>query len=168
MANQIEIERKYVIKKPDIDSLRKECGYTESRIVQIYLESEPGVTHRVRERRYSDSVIYTETRKTRIDSMSAHEEEHEISEAQFLNLSRKIREGTRPVLKTRHTFEYKGVTFEIDVYPDWKETAIMETELNSRDEKVEIPSVLEIVKDVTGDSRYSNAAMSRVFPDELI
>jgi len=168
MGNQIEIERKYVIKKPNIDSLRRERGYTESRIVQIYLESESGVTHRVRERRYSDSVIYTETRKTRIDYMSSHEEEHEISEAEFLSLSRKIKEGTRPILKTRYTFEYNGVTFEIDVYPDWKETAIMETELDSREKMVEIPSVLEIVKDVTGDSRYSNAAMSRAFPDELI
>ena len=168
MANQIEIERKYVIKKPDIDRLRKERGYTESRIVQIYLKSDPGVTHRVRERRYSDSVVYTETKKTRIDSMSSHEEEHEINEAEFHSLSRKIREGTRPVLKTRYTFEYKDVTFEIDVYPDWKNTAIMETELDSRDEEVEIPSILEIIKDVTGDRRYSNSAMSRTFPDELL
>ena len=168
MANQIEIERKYVIKMPDLDLIEKIEGYSVSRIVQIYLESEKGVTHRVRKRTFSDREIYTETKKIRIDSVSAHEDENEISAARFAELSAKMKAGTRPVIKSRHTFPFCGVTIEIDVYPDWKRSAIMETELGSRDQDVAFPDFLEIVSEVSGDGRYSNAAMAQRFPDELI
>ena len=169
MPSQVEIERKYVIKMPDLARLVTEAEYTESRIVQIYLSSEAGVTHRVRSRSFSDNVtVYTETKKTRIDGMSAHEEEKEISESEFLTLSKGIKAGTRPVIKTRYTFLLGGVTFEIDVYPDWNKTAIMETELKSREESVKMPPFIEIVREVTGDRSYSNAAMAESFPRELI
>ena len=168
MSNQIEIERKYVIKKPSLDVIREKDGYTESAIVQIYLSSEEGVTRRVRKRSFPSRVIYTETKKTRIDSVSSYEEEREISEAEFLTLSRNVKEGTRPVIKTRYTFLFCGVTFEIDVYPDWEKTAIMETELENRETCAAMPDFIEIVSEVTGDRRYSNASMAHAFPDELI
>jgi CYTH domain-containing protein len=168
MKNQIEIERKYVIKMPSISFLRQEEGYTESRIVQIYLDSEKGITHRIRSRKYADFTEYTETKKTRVDSMSAVEEEREISEEEFLCLSKKIKSGTLPVIKTRYTFLYKGVTVEIDVYPAWERSAILETELETRDYAAEFPPFIEIIREVTGDKRYSNAAMSESFPEEII
>ena len=43
----------------------------------------------------------------------------------------------------------------------------METELESREEEVEFPSFIEILREVTGDKAYSNAAMSRTFPAEI-
>lgn len=128
--------------------------------MQIYLASEHGITHRVRKRSFGDSEIYTETKKIRIDSISSVEEEKEISESEFQILSRNIRPGTRPVIKTRYTFDYKGVTFEIDMYPAWRRTAIMETELESREESVEMPDFIEIVREVTGQHRYSNSSMA--------
>ncbi|MBR5144843.1 MAG: hypothetical protein IKW53_07320, partial [Clostridia bacterium] len=36
------------------------------------------------------------------------------------------------------------------------------------EEQVEIPEFISIIKDVTGDKKYSNAAMSRSFPEEII
>ena len=44
----------------------------------------------------------------------------------------------------------------------------METELENRESKVKIPDFLEILREVTGDKSYSNAAMSRDFPPEDI
>ena len=164
----LEIERKYVIEKPQIDKMR-ECGaYTSSEIVQIYLDSETGVTRRVRSRTYPDGrVQYFETEKQRVDEMSSIEREREITKVEFDNFSLQIAQDTRPIIKTRHTFDYLGQTFEIDVYPEWERTAVMETELPSRDTEVEMPDFIHIAVEVTGDKRYSNAAMSRKFPDEL-
>ena len=164
----LEIERKYVIEKPQIDKMR-ECGaYTSSEIVQIYLDAEAGVTRRVRSRAYPDGrVQYFETEKRRVDEMSAEEREREITKAEFDNFSLQIAQDTRPIIKTRHTFDYLGQTFEIDVYPEWERTCIMETELPSRDTEVNMPSFIRILADVTGDNRYSNAAMSKSFPEEL-
>ena len=168
MSKQVEIERKYVIKMPNVELLKTKEGYSESNIVQIYLSSDAGVTHRVRKRSFEGFVQYTENKKIRIDTMSAYEEEREISEAEFLSLSGKIKEGTRPVIKTRYTFDFCGVTFEIDVYPDWKRSAILETELESRDVSVKMPEFIEIISEVTGDRSYSNASMAHAFPEELI
>jgi CYTH domain-containing protein len=167
-VTNLEIERKYVIEKPQIDKMR-ECGaYTSSDIVQIYLDAEAGVTRRVRSRAYPDGrAQYFETEKRKIDEMSAEEREREITKAEFDNFSLQIAQDTRPITKTRHTFDYIGQTFEIDVYPEWERTCIMETELPSRDTEVKMPSFIRIIADVTGDKRYSNAAMSRSFPEEI-
>ena len=164
----LEIEKKYIILIPDLEKLSRLDGYTKSDIIQTYLTSSKGVTHRVRRRAYADRVVYTETKKIRIDAVSSFEDEREISEACFSELSRNIREGSHPVIKTRHTFVLGEQTYEIDVYPEWKDTAIMETELKSREAIADIPSFIEIVKDVTGDHRYSNSAMSHAFPEESV
>ena len=164
----VEIERKYIIRMPDFTVLSAQPEYTKSDIIQIYLESELGVTHRVRCRRYSDRVEYIENRKTRIDSISSTEMETVIDESRFDELAQGILEGTRPILKTRHTFTFAGQTFEIDIYPEWTSTAVMETELQSREERAEIPPFIEIISEVTGDKTYSNASMSRSFPPEVI
>ena len=162
----IEIEKKYIIEMPDVTSLCGMDGYSESEILQIYLRGEEGVTHRVRRRRIGDAVTFTETKKIRIDKMSATEIEGEISEERFLALSLEQKAGTRPINKTRHAFFYLGQLFEIDVYPEWKNTAIMETELAYRETIVDFPECIRILRDVTGDKSYSNAAMSRSFPKE--
>ena len=100
--------------------------------------------------------------------MSSIEEEGEISAIEYEGLLSLIKEGTRPILKKRHTFVYKQQVFEIDVYPEWQKSAIMETELPSREADPEIPEFIEILREVTGDKSYSNASMSRAFPAEII
>lgn len=164
----IEIERKYIILMPDTEMLSSLEGYTESEIVQTYLSSPPGVTRRVRKRSFSDITRYYETGKTRIDNMSSVEEEGEISADEYEKLLAEILDGTRPILKKRYTFIYKEQVFEIDIYPEWQRSAIMETELPSRDADPEIPYFIKILREVTGDKAYSNASMSRVFPREII
>ena len=162
----VEIEKKYIIAMPDLKEFCTMEGYSSSQIEQIYLPTSDGSTHRVRRRTENGRVRFTETRKVRIDEMSATEIEGEISEERYLALSANPKEGTVPINKVRHKFFYLGQMFEIDIYPAWKNTAIMETELDSRERVVEIPKFLKIIRDVTGDKRYSNAAMSHSFPKE--
>ena len=162
----IEIERKYIIKKPTENKLSELSGYTKSEILQIYLDSEVGITHRIRMRKRDGRAIYTETVKQRIDRISAYEDEHEITEEKFNELRKLQRRGTKAVHKVRYTFAYHGKTFEVDEYPKWRKTCIMEIELNSRDEKIDFPPYIEVIKEVTGNKSYSNASMSHSFPKE--
>lgn len=168
MINNLEIEKKYVIEMPDADVLRGLDGYTESEIVQIYLRSTPGVTHRIRKRTCGGRVTYTETEKRRVDSMSALESEGEIDGARFDALALEMREGSAPVLKKRITFLYDGQLFEIDIYPQWQRSCIMELELPARDAEIRLPPFIGLIADVTGYREYSNSSMSARFPDELI
>ena len=164
----IEIERKFIIEKPDVDLLRGLPGFSESRIVQIYVHSLENVTHRVRSREIDGEVVYTETKKQRIDKMSALEDEREISREQFVSISADIKEGTSPINKVRYTFLANEKLFEMDVYPEWKNTCILEIELSDREEKIVFPGFIKIVEEVTGNRAYSNASMARSFPEESI
>ena len=163
----VEIERKYVIRMPDLTVLRGMDCYTVSEIEQTYLESEPHVTHRVRKRVYAEGAVYTETKKVRIDKISSYEEERQIDEAEYERLLGRIRYGTRTLTKTRHTFVFSGQTFEVDIYPEWKESCILETELSSRDTEVKMPTCISVIGEVSGDKRYTNASMAVEFPKEI-
>lgn len=162
----VEIERKYIIEMPDLALLRGMRDYTVSEIEQIYLDSPVGITHRIRRRAYSDRVEYTETKKVRIDKSSAYEDEHTITEGEYAELRTRRAPDSVALSKMRYTFGYSGLTFEVDIYPDWTRTCIMETELPSRDTAVDMPPFVSIVEEVTGKREYSNASMSRKFPKE--
>ena len=168
MKNNTEIERKFIIALPDLKMLSRLEGYDKSEIEQTYLESPPHVTHRVRARRRANSVVFTETKKVRIDKMSAYEDEREIGVSEYRERLENIKDGTRTLYKTRHVFAYADHMIEIDVYPEWRETAVMEIELSSRDEKIELPAYTRVIREVTGMREYSNAAMSERFPDEIL
>lgn len=162
----IEIERKYIISMPMPADMAAMSGYSADSITQTYLISPEGVTRRVRRRESASGVRYYETVKRRIDGMSAHEEEREITREEYSAKLAQIADGTRPIEKVRHVFVYGGQTFEVDVYPEWKRTAILETELPSRTQSVEFPEFIRIIREVTGIREYSNAAMAIKFPAE--
>lgn len=168
LVRGVEIERKFVIVMPDVARLATECDYTVSEIEQIYLRGSKGTTRRVRRRRMGDVTRYYETVKTRIDKMSVIEDEGEITEAEYTALTAEILEGTTPIHKTRHTFSYRGITVEIDIYDGWERTCILECELPSREYELVLPDFIEVVREVTGEKEYSNASMAREFPKELI
>ncbi len=163
----IEIERKYIIEKPELSRLGGMSEYSSSEITQIYLESVPSVTHRIRRRQESDGEItYTETKKIRIDKISAYEDEKEVSRERFDELRLLMRRGTSPIIKTRHSFKYKDQLFEIDIYPEWKDICIMETELRDREKSAEMPEFIKIKAEVSGMREFSNASLAQNFPFE--
>ena len=53
------------------------------------------------------------------------------------------------IRKTRYCLIYKNQNFEIDIYPFWKDKAIVEVELNNEKQKINFPSELKILKEVT-------------------
>ena len=163
----VEIERKYIIEMPDVNILVLQKNYEKSDILQTYLYSSKGETRRVRRRTTDGVTRYIETRKIRIDNMSSTEIERELDLEEYHALLTEADRDSTPIEKTRHIFTYEGQLFEIDVDPQWNNTAIMETELKSRTETVAIPPFINILKEVTGDKIYSNAGMSRRFPDEI-
>lgn len=165
-ATSTEIERKYIIGMPDTALLRAQKDYTESTILQTYLAAPEGTTHRIRSRTKNGKTTYTETVKLRLDAISCRETEGEISKERYEALFAKKAPGTRTLRKTRMTFRLGAQIYEIDLYPEWKSTAILETELASREGSAEIPAFLSVIREVTGDPAYSNARMAVKMPQE--
>ena len=162
---KLEIERRFIIAKPtadDLEQIRRECDSGEvcvSEIEQVYLFS-LGTTHRVRRRDGGDGARFFETVKRRVDGMSAEEMEREICESEYIRLKEKIRPGSRPIIKTRYSFYIDNQSYEIDVYPFWKKTAMLELELDDRDRKIKFPKAIRVIREVTGERKYSNSSMA--------
>ena len=170
MSNQsnIEIERKFLIRYPSKEVLDSIPAKDRSEIVQTYLESEPGVTRRVRSRRYADGTKYYKTEKIRRTALTCDEFEGEISEDEYNALLLTADKSRRPVEKQRLLLQSGAHTFEIDVYPFWSDRGIMEVELSSEDEAFTVPAGIEIIKEVSDDKRYKNAALAKEIPNDVI
>ncbi len=164
-----EIERKYLILRPDHVklSLLPRCEATQ--IEQTYLTDEGDFCRRVRRRgNPRDGWKYTLTRKQHVGRGERIELEEPLTPEQYSALLREADPGKRPVHKTRYAFPFRGRLLELDVYAFSEALATLEIELPDIDAPVELPGFLQVIRDVTEDARYSNYALAEAlcFPEE--
>lgn len=180
----MEIERKYLIKMPNIEYIEETYKTNKSDIVQIYLTSPLGTERRIRQRiSYGGYNYYTDksdvefgthkeekrlisggytyyTEKSDVEFGTRKEEERIISVDEYLKLMLEADTNKKPIKKTRYCIVYKGKCFELDIYPFWTDQAILEIELDNINETIEIPPEIEIIRDVTGDKSFSNCRLA--------
>lgn len=158
----MEIERKYLIKKPNTAILESLEFCSAVDISQTYLiSSRDDTERRVRQRGTKETGFnYYYTEKTAVDSCSRIEVEKKISQKEFCDLLIEADPLKYTLRKRRYCFLHKNQYFELDVYPFSNDYAIMEVELNDKDALIELPDFLEIVKEVTGIEKYSNASLA--------
>lgn len=147
---------------PDRAWLEKEAEGTE--IIQTYLSSPPGTTERVRRRGRDGVYVCTHTTKTKLSDLRRIEEEKEITEEEYESLLRRADPDCRVIRKTRWCFRYEGQFFELDIFPFWDDRAYLEIELSDESQQVSLPPDLTIIREVTEDPRYTNAALSMKIP----
>ncbi len=161
----LEIERKYLIRMPDAAML---AALPSSGIEQVYILSPEGARERIRRRDYCGRVVYTHTAKTRVSELTRIENEREIGREEYEALLERADPQRRVLHKRRYLCEYAGQSFEIDVFPFWKDRALMELELSDEEQAINLPPAIEILKEVTSDKRYTNAAIAREIPRDAI
>lgn len=161
----LEIERRFLIAMPDPELLK---DVPHSNIEQIYLLGEKGSTERVRKRSYGNCDTYTHTIKRRISNISREEKESEINADEYATLLKRADPKRRCISKTRYCIEYGGKLFELDLFPFWRDRAIMEIELGSEDENFSLPPQFTIIKEITNDRRYTNASLALEIPQDPI
>ncbi len=159
----VEIERKYLITPPDrntMDIIEKCPRYDCSRIEQMYINGENGEGGRIRRREYKDGCRYYYTFKQEINGISRFETEYEISKEKYDTLAETILDGTHPIRKYRHCFEYKNQLFELDIYDFDKSFSTLELELENEEQQVILPDFIDVIADVTGDKRFRNFTLA--------
>lgn len=157
-----EIERKYLIKRPNKKVLGNLDYSSKSEIIQTYLTSkEENVERRVRQRGSREngySFYYTE--KMPASAVERIEKERIISAGEYTNLLAESDTSLHQIYKERYCFVYNNQYFELDLYPFSSEYAIIELELKHEDDEVMFPPFLELVKEVTGDNMYKNHTLA--------
>ena len=156
-----EIELKYLIRYPDIKTLQAQKGVEQWEIVQIYLTvAGPGETRRIRQVVSGGEIKYYKTFKRRLSDMSNEEDEGEIDQMEYIRLSQEQQPGCKPVGKTRYRIPYQGHVLEFDIYPFWKDRAILEIELEHENEGAALPDYVRVIRDVSADIRYKNRQLA--------
>ena len=158
-----EIERKFLILRPDLLNLSTLCKVQE--IHQTYLAVSKGAV-RIRKTQERGKVTYTETAKRTLSPIRRIEIERELSEAEYTRRLSNRDPRRQTIQKTRYCLPYQGHTLEIDIYPFWSKQAILEVELRDEKEEFTIPPFIRVLREVTSDPQYSNYALAREVPSE--
>ena len=163
----LEIERKWLIRMPDLQQLREKAD----RIIdmeQAYLKGgAPGVSMRVRKSVEGDKVTYHRNEKQKLSHTVRIEREEEIDEQHYKILLGFGNPTLRKIEKTRYCVPLAdGLTAEIDVFPFWADRAFCEVEMPHVNTPVTLPDWLDVVREVSADKRYTNLALAREIPME--
>ena len=156
-----EIERKFLIEYPDVKALEKLPNCQRVEIIQTYLTAPAGEETRVRQRGIDGNYIYIQTTKKNVTDVKRVEVERRLTKDEYLRLLMDADPDCKPIRKTRYCLTYDSQYFEIDVYPFWDQQAIMEIELNNEHEEIRFPEQLKVIREVTDDDRFKNAALAR-------
>lgn len=159
-----EIERKYLIEYPDIKALMKLPNCEKVEIIQTYLRSENGEEVRIRQRGSDGHYIYYETRKRNVrgSGLTRLETEKRLTKDEYLTRLMDADPERRPIRKDRYCLADGNQYFEIDVYPFWKDQAIMEIELSDPEEEIRFPKQVKVIREVTEDEKYKNASLAKI------
>lgn len=165
MAENLEIERKFLVKFPDCKSLNVKRKID---ILQIYLQNGKNNSQR-RVRRICENGIvkYMYTEKIFYSAITRRETEYEISVDEYNRLLEEKNPDCVPVEKCRICFEYRNQMFELDTYPFSDKLAVMELELKNQEQEIFFPEYIDVIQEVTGIDKYSNAELANAgkFPD---
>jgi CYTH domain-containing protein len=155
----VEIERKYLLAEaPPAEVLTEAAAYD---IEQTYLTADSGSSRRVRRRTGRDGVRHWLTEKGPRSGISREEDEREIDEGEYRELLEEADRQSGTIVKTRYVFSHGDQTLELDVFRAPEGLVLLEVELVSEDEAVELPAWAAGARDVSDDESYSNAALAR-------
>ena len=163
-----EIERKFLIYYPNIKELENMPNCTKIDISQTYLKSDNDMERRVRARGINGDYLYYLTEKRKISNIKRVEFERRLTQNEYLALLMETDNKLHTIHKTRYCLSENNQYFEIDIYPEWDNQAIMEIELSSENETIKTPEFIKIIKEVTDDNDYKNYQMAKEMPKELI
>lgn len=157
-----EIERKFLIQYPDIKWLESLTNCQRIEIIQTYLNAKEGEEVRVRQRGMNGNYIYFQTTKKKISDVKRVEIERRLSKDEYLAFLMEADSSKRQIRKTRYCLTYENQYFEIDVYPFWKDKAIVELELSDENMEITFPEQIKVIKEVTEDENYKNASLAKI------
>ena len=158
------IERTFLIAYPDVKWLERQENCRKVEISQTYLVSASGEEVCVRQRGMEGSFTYYETVKKPIDGSKWAELEKALTKKEYLKRLKDADPARHTIRKTRYHLLHGGQYFEIDLFPFWQDRALCEVELSHENAPVALPPELQVIREVTDDPAYQNAALAEAIP----
>ena len=162
----LEIEKKYLTKRPDFGALKRKYGAVPVMIDQFFLKSEKeGGQSRIRNRMQDGYSVYYETKKQQICPGVRREVEKRIPYDLYdYKLSYERNPSRSMIRKQRYYFLWQNQYFEFDLFlkPKHKRgLTLMEIELDEVDQPVCLPPFIEVIRDVTDNPAFTNFSLAK-------
>lgn len=157
----LEVERKFLIQMPNLRKLEQLPACTRVNIVQTYLKSTADEEVRVRQRGSDRHFIYFKTIKRAVSHGKRVEVETRLNQEEYLQHLMQADPQYRQIQKTRYCLSRNGTYYEIDIYPQLDDRAILEVELRDEHQPVSIPKMFKVIREVTGEEAYLNRNIAK-------
>jgi len=158
----LEIERKFLIKKPTKEQIEKLGYVSRTNIIQTYLKrTNNDIERRLRQRgTKEDGYYFYYTEKTDVGHGERVEIERKLTKDEYITLLAETDSSLHQISKERYCFVYDRKYYEMDLYPFDDDYAIIEIELNDINEAIKFPPLV-LVKEVTDDKNFRNSALAK-------
>lgn len=161
-----EIERRFLIRRPDDARLASLPAGRSVEICQTYGRYPDGRRFRLRERGEGQDRLYFHTEKTRLSDLTRIEIERRLTPEEYREELAFADPDRRPIEKIRTCLVWDGLYWELDRFPFWQKQAILEIELLREDQPFSLPPFVEVIREITGDPAYTNSALALAVPPE--
>ena len=158
LADDKEIERKWLIKEEDIPYDLNDSNVEKFDIKQTYICFDP----EMRVRDYNNGKSFEFTMKTNMtsDGLVRDEINMDITKKQYDNLV--VKQEGNTIYKTRYQLLDDGQIVAIDIFHgDLEGLAYMEIEFKTEEESEKYKEPEWVIKDVTSDINYKNGHLAR-------
>lgn len=160
-------QRKLLVEMPDIKALKAIPGCTKVETLQTYLKSPDARTIRLRQRGLNGDYMYTKTvqeteRQRGMGKLGRgilYEEP--LTEAQYLAELMNADLDLAPIRCDRYYFIHDDEYIQVDIYPFMKNHALLAYPFTNKDDKLKVPDMFTVVREVTEDPAYLNINMAK-------
>ena len=154
-------ERKYLIKNPSQELLDK-LQPVEQIITQSYLISrKDGTERRSRKVQNNGSIGYYYIEKQQMSPVERIETERMLTQKEYVRLMDEVNPDYGTIVKRRYSFHYLDHYMTIDTYASSPSLAILDVQVANKDDKVEFPEELTLIREVTEEIRYQGHMIAK-------
>ena len=147
-----ETQRKFLIKKPDIEILNKLHNCNKVKVIEIYLNEENNNISKLIQRGINSNYTYSKITKNKDKNV---ETEIRLSQDAYIEELINIDTSKKIIIKDRYCLTENSIYYEIDIYEHLEDKAICEVEL-TRNSEFKLPSIIEVIEDITNNEEYTS------------
>lgn len=147
-----ETKRKFLIKKPDLESLNRLSNCNKVKVIEIYLNEENNQLSKLIQRGINSNYTYS---KITINKDKNVETETRLTQDAYIEELINIDTSKKIIIKDRYCLTVNSIYYEIDIYDHLENTAICEVEI-TRNSEFNFPSIIVILQDITDDEKYTS------------
>ena len=156
------VEKKYLISMPDVEQLMKNKQCRKVHVKQHYIidETRQEKEKIVLRRENNKNFYYKVVKKNKVKYSNS------ITADKYINKLEDENKKFYHIHKDRYYYIFDSRCIKIDVFPFWKDKAILEVDVLNDRENIKFPKFVHIIEDVTDNEAYKNYYLAEEYNDK--